>query len=74
MGEVSSPSLEPSEGVAQVRGAIFGMNRCTQPNAALVEQSAAAAEGLNTQAAQLVRAVTAFRLSDSNHLSEMSRA
>ena len=34
----------------------------TQQNAALVEQSAAAAESLRLQARQLVEAVSAFRL------------
>jgi len=36
----------------------------TQQNAALVEESAAAAESLNQQAAQLARIVGTFRLAD----------
>jgi methyl-accepting chemotaxis protein len=38
------------------------MDKSTQQNAALVEQSAAAAESLQQQAAQLVQAVAVFRL------------
>ena len=40
------------------------MDQATQQNAALVEQSAAAADSLKTQAGQLVDAVAVFRLSD----------
>jgi methyl-accepting chemotaxis protein len=39
------------------------MDHATQQNAALVEQSAAAAESLRQQAQQLVQAVSAFKLS-----------
>lgn len=39
------------------------MDQATQQNAALVEQSAAAAESLKTQAKQLVEAVAVFKLS-----------
>jgi methyl-accepting chemotaxis protein len=38
------------------------MDQATQQNAALVEQSAAAAESLRSQARQLVAAVAVFRL------------
>ena len=64
MGEISSASTEQSAGVAQVGEAITQMDRATQQNAALVEQSAAAAESLKGQAAQLVQAVAVFKLAD----------
>jgi hypothetical protein len=38
------------------------MDQATQQNAALVEESAAAADSLKTQAQQLVTAVSVFRL------------
>jgi methyl-accepting chemotaxis protein len=38
------------------------MDRSTQQNAALVEESAAAAESLRQQAGQLLQGVSAFRL------------
>ncbi|MES2183395.1 MAG: methyl-accepting chemotaxis protein [Pseudomonadota bacterium] len=62
MGEISAASNEQSQGVAQVGEAVAEMDRATQQNAALVEQSAAAAVGLRTQAEHLVGAVAVFRL------------
>ncbi|MPW20770.1 hypothetical protein GCT13_28830 [Paraburkholderia sp. CNPSo 3157] len=46
----------------QVGEAVNQMDQTTQHNAALVEESAAAAESLRLQAAQLVECVAQFRL------------
>ncbi|MDR6213143.1 methyl-accepting chemotaxis protein [Paracidovorax wautersii] len=62
MGEISAASSEQSAGVGQVGEAITQMDQATQQNAALVEESAAAAGSLKTQAGQLVEAVAVFRL------------
>ncbi|MDB5850102.1 MAG: hypothetical protein JWP29_3854 [Rhodoferax sp.] len=62
MGEISAASSEQSQGVKQVGEAVTQMDQATQQNAALVEQSAAAASSLSTQATELVRAVSVFRL------------
>ncbi|MBV8621668.1 MAG: MCP four helix bundle domain-containing protein [Curvibacter sp.] len=62
MGEISAASTEQSSGVSQVGQAITEMDHATQQNAALVEQSAAAAASLRTQASQLVDAVAVFKL------------
>jgi methyl-accepting chemotaxis protein-1 (serine sensor receptor) len=62
MGEISAASNEQSLGVAQVGEAVTQMDQATQQNAALVEESAAAADSLKQQAAELVRAVAVFRL------------
>jgi methyl-accepting chemotaxis protein len=62
VGAISSASAEQSAGVSQVGEAITQMDRATQQNAALVEESAAAAENLNQQAQELVRAVAVFKL------------
>ncbi|MBZ8141853.1 methyl-accepting chemotaxis protein [Rubrivivax gelatinosus] len=62
VGEISSASSEQSDGVGQVGEAVAQMDRATQQNAALVEESAAAAESLRTQARQLVETVAVFRL------------
>ena len=62
MGEISAASVEQSQGVAQIGAAVSEMDQATQQNAALVEEGAAAAESLRQQAAQLVQAVSAFRL------------
>ncbi|OJX27805.1 MAG: hypothetical protein BGO75_09545 [Burkholderiales bacterium 68-20] len=61
MGEISAASREQSTGVAQVGEAITQMDQATQQNAALVEEMAAAASGLKTQALQLVNTVATFR-------------
>jgi len=62
MGEISAASIEQNTGVSQVGEAVIQMDRNTQQNAALVEESAAAAESLKLQAAQLVSAVAIFKL------------
>ncbi|CAB5723788.1 Aspartate chemoreceptor protein [Delftia tsuruhatensis] len=62
MGEISSASTEQSSGVAQVSEAVTQMDQTTQQNAALVEESAAAAASLRKQAQDLVEAVAVFQL------------
>jgi methyl-accepting chemotaxis protein len=66
MGEISSASVEQSQGVSQVGEAVVNMDQATQENAALVEEIAAAATGLKLQAADLVRIVAIFKLSPSS--------
>ena len=70
MGEISAASTEQSLGVAQVGEAVTHMDQATQQNAALVEQMAAAASGLKTQAMDLVQMVGAFKLGDADPLRE----
>ena len=65
VAEISTASSEQSNGVRQIGDAITQMDQVTQQNAALVEQSAAAADSLRHQAQQLVQAVAVFRLSGS---------
>jgi len=62
MGEISAASTEQSSGVAQVGEAVTQMDQATQQNAALVEESAAAAESLKVQARALLEAVSVFKL------------
>jgi methyl-accepting chemotaxis protein len=59
--EISSASREQSTGVSQVGLAIAQMDEATQQNAALVEESAAAAESLKHQASELVALVSTFK-------------
>ncbi|MCZ8253158.1 MAG: methyl-accepting chemotaxis protein [Hylemonella sp.] len=61
MGEISAASAEQSQGVAQVGVAVTQIDQTTQQNAALVEQMAAAADSLSSQARDLVQAVSVFR-------------
>ena len=65
VGEISAASSAQSAGVAQVGQAIGQMDQATQQNAALVEQMAAAASTLKTQATDLVQTVAVFKLSGS---------
>ena len=70
MGEISAASHEQALGVSQVGEAVALLDQTTQQNAALVEQSAAAADSLKAQAQELVNAVTVFKISQgSSHFS-----
>ena len=62
VGEISSASSEQSNGIAQVGQAVTQMDQVTQQNAALVEESAAAAASLKSQAGTLVQVVSGFKL------------
>ena len=62
VAEISSASVEQSAGLQQVGEAVGQMDRATQQNAALVEESAAAADSLRGQAQQLVQVVAVFKL------------
>jgi methyl-accepting chemotaxis protein len=62
IGEITAAATEQSEGIAGVNQAIGNLDQMTQQNAALVEESAAAAESLRDQAAQLAQAVAVFKV------------
>jgi methyl-accepting chemotaxis protein-1 (serine sensor receptor) len=60
--EIARASNEQSEGIGNVSSAVLEVDKMTQQNAALVEQSTAAAMGLRSQAAKLVENVSLFKL------------
>ncbi|MDO9197610.1 methyl-accepting chemotaxis protein [Rhodoferax sp.] len=62
IGEISAAAAEQSDGIGQVNTAVNQLDQMTQQNAALVEQSAAAAESLRDQAQRLAQAVAVFKL------------
>ena len=62
MGEISAASSEQSAGVAQIGEAVMQMDQTTQQNAALVEEMAASASSLQSQAQALVQVVAVFKL------------
>ena len=64
MGEISAASNEQATGVTQVSEAVTKMDQATQQNAALVEQTAAAASTLESQARELVGVVSVFKLAN----------
>jgi methyl-accepting chemotaxis protein len=60
--EIANAATEQSGGVVQVGQAVQELDRMTQQNAALVEQSAAAAESLRHRAIGLSKEVARFQL------------
>jgi hypothetical protein len=61
MGEISAASNVQAAGVAQVGEAVSQMDQVTQQNSALVEEMAAAASSLKSQAQDLVQTVAVFK-------------
>ena len=62
LGEIADGSREQSQGVAQIGQAVNELDQMTQQNAALVEQTAAAAAAMKDQACALAHEVDRFRL------------
>ena len=64
VGEISHATAEQSNGIGLVNGAVGELDGMTQHNAALVEQSTAAAMSLREQAERLAELVGRFRLAN----------
>ncbi|MBV8468355.1 MAG: hypothetical protein JOY60_00640 [Burkholderiaceae bacterium] len=62
IGEISTAATEQSQGIGQVNGTVIELDQMTQQNAALVEESAAAAQSLKEQAVRLTGLVSSFKL------------
>jgi methyl-accepting chemotaxis protein len=62
IGEITAASGEQSDGIGQVNAAVTQLDQMTQQNAALVEESAAAAESLRDQARRLNEVVATFQI------------
>ena len=62
IAEISAATQEQTSGIGQVNQAVTQLDQATQQNAALVEESAAAADSLRGQASKLVEAVSVFKL------------
>ena len=62
IAEITNAANEQSQGIGQVNTAVAQLDQVTQQNAALVEESAAAAESLKLQAQQLSETVQRFRM------------
>jgi len=60
--EITSAASEQSQGIGQINGAVSALDAMTQQNAALVEESAAAAESLKDQASRLNAVVARFHV------------
>jgi len=62
IGEIASAATEQRDGISQVNAAVNNLDQMTQQNAALVEESAAAAQSLREQAARLAEVVAVFNV------------
>jgi methyl-accepting chemotaxis protein len=62
IGEISAAAAEQSQGIGEVNTSVTQLDQMTQQNAALVEQSAAAAESLRDQSHRLSEVVGTFRI------------
>lgn len=62
VAQITISTGEQSNGLAQVNQAVAQLDQATQQNAALVEESGAAAEGLREQASRLGDVVAVFRV------------
>ncbi len=74
INEISAATAEQTTGIGQINDAVMQLDQVTQQNAALVEESAAAADSLNQQASQLVQAVAVFNIGHSENHSVVSLA
>ncbi|MEQ6433775.1 methyl-accepting chemotaxis protein [Comamonas sp. w2-DMI] len=61
IGEITASSSEQRDGINQVNQAVSNLDQMTQQNAALVEESSAAAMALQEQASRLSQVVSVFR-------------
>jgi methyl-accepting chemotaxis protein len=66
IAEIGAATSEQSGGIGQVSDAVGQLDQVTQQNAALVEESAAAADSLKQQALKLVNAVSVFNVGHGN--------
>jgi methyl-accepting chemotaxis protein len=62
MGEITAASHEQTSGIEQINRAVAEMDLVTQQNAALVEESTAAAQSMQQQTSDLSQMVSVFRL------------
>jgi methyl-accepting chemotaxis protein len=65
MAEIAAASSEQASGIDEVSKAVMQMDEMTQQNAALVEEAAAAAESMRSQASDLTQRVGTFKLTSS---------
>jgi methyl-accepting chemotaxis protein len=68
IGEITASTVEQSHGIGSVNGAVSELDKMTQQNAALVEESAAAAESMREQAGKLASLVSSFKLQHVGHV------
>jgi len=67
IGEINAATRDQSQGLGQVNGSVNQLEQMTHQNAALVEESTAAAESLREQAQRLVQVLEGFDLGARRH-------
>ena len=72
IGELTNAAIEQSQGIGQVGDAVQQLDHVTQQNAALVEETAAAAESLRNQADQMTQAMRFFKIDSAGSLVGLS--
>ena len=70
VSDIATASLEQSTGIEQINKALTQMDEVTQQNSALVEENAATAKTLETQAAAMNAQVAFFRIEDGHELEQ----
>lgn len=73
ISEIGVTTQEQESGISQINQAIAQMDSITQQNAALVEESASAAESLNDQSSKLVQLMSVFTIQSSPEASSSRR-
>jgi len=68
IGQIAAASAEQTQGINQVNLAIANIDKATQENAVLVEETTAAAESMSSEANNLRQQVGVFRLSTNDTL------
>ncbi len=71
IGEITAASAEQSHGIEAVNTSVAQLDQMTQQNAALVEESAAAAESMREQTERMVDVVATFKLSAATSKAEL---
>lgn len=72
IGEITASATEQRDGIGQVNQAVTNLDQMTQQNAALVEESAAAASALREQAHRLSEVVSVFNVGSSHVMAAAS--
>lgn len=71
MAEICEAGREQTSGIEQVNQAVMQIDAVTQQNAALVEETSAAAAAMHDQAQHLAHAVSVFKLADQGKSSSL---
>ena len=74
IGEIMASSTEQRDGINQVNQAVTNLDQMTQQNAALVEESSAAAMSMQEQARRLSDVVSVFKLGRKGEIFAMAPA